>query len=137
MPLSPREQRLLAGIENNLGESDPALTATLTRARLRSSFWQRYPLSARHTCLLLVALLAQIVLSPLALQLGPAGLGMLTALLIVPWLVSASRAGRRNGDDAPTAPRPGSAGHGRSHDVGDPLTRLFRRAGPWLHGSCG
>jgi hypothetical protein len=137
MPLSPREQRILAGIEIELGEADPALTAAFARARLRSSFWQWYPLSARHTCLLIVALLAQIVLSPLALQLGPAGVGILTVLLVVPWLVSASRAVRRDGDDAPRAPRPGSAAHGRSDDVGDPLTRLFRRAGPWLRGSCG
>jgi hypothetical protein len=114
MPLSPRELRILAGIENELGESDPALTAAFARARLRSSFWQWYPLSARHTCLLIVALLAQIVLSPLALQLGPAGVGILTALLIVPWLVSASQAGRRDGDDAPRTPQPGSADRGFS-----------------------
>jgi hypothetical protein len=113
MPLSPREQRILAGMENELGEADPALTAAFARARLRSSFW-RYPLSARHTCLLIVALLAQIVLSPLALQLGPAGVGILTALLIVPWLVSASQAGRRDGDDAPRTPQPGSADRGFS-----------------------
>ena len=110
MPLSPREQRILAGIANELGEADPGFTAEFTRARLRSSLWQRYPLSARHTCLLIVALLAQIVFNPLALQLGAAGVGILTALLIVPWLVSASRARRRDGDDAPRTPRPGSAG---------------------------
>jgi hypothetical protein len=110
MPLSPREQRILAGIENDLGEADPALTAAFARARLRSAFWRRYPLSACHTCLLIVALLALIVLNPLALQLGPAGVGILTAVLIVPWLVSASRAGRRDSDDAPPTPRPGSAG---------------------------
>jgi hypothetical protein len=113
MSLAPREQRILAGIENELGETDPALTAAFARARLRSSFWQRFPLSARHTCLLIVALLALIVLSPRALQLGPAGVGILTALLIVPWLVSASR-GRRDGDDAPRTPPHGSAGRGLS-----------------------
>lgn len=110
MPLSPREQRILAGIENRLGESDPALTAAFARARLRSAFWQWYPLSARHTWLLIVALLTLIALSPLALHLGPAGVGVLTALLIVPWLVSAARVGRRDGDDAPRAPQSGSAG---------------------------
>jgi hypothetical protein len=112
MPLSPREQRILAGIENELGAADPALTAAFARAALRSSFWQRYPLSARHTCLLIVALLTLIVLNPLALQLGAAGVGILTVLLIVPWLVNASRAALRDGDgdDVPPAPQPGSAG---------------------------
>jgi hypothetical protein len=110
MPLSPREQRILAGIENELGEADPALTGAFARARLQSSFWPWYPLSARYTCLLIVALLAQIVLNPLALQLGAAGVGILAVLLIVPWLVSASRTARRDGDDAPPAPRPGAAG---------------------------
>lgn len=114
MSLAPREQRILAGIENELGETDPALTAAFARARLRSSTWQRFPLSARHMWLLIVALLAQIVLAPVALQLGPAGVGILTALLIVPWLVSASRAGRRDGDGAPRTPRHGSAGRGSS-----------------------
>jgi hypothetical protein len=112
MALSPREQRILAGIEIELGESEPALTAAFARARLRSSFWQWYPLSARHTCLLIVAQLALIVLNPLALQLGAAGAGILAVLLIVPWLVSASRAGLRDGDDAPPAPQSGSAGEG-------------------------
>jgi DUF3040 family protein len=112
MPLSPREQRILAGIENRLGESDPALTATFARSRLRSAFWQWYPLSARGTWLLVAALLALVVLSPLALQLGPVGLGLLTAVLIVPWLVSVSCADRRDGDDPPRTPRPGSAGRG-------------------------
>jgi DUF3040 family protein len=114
MPLSPRERRILAGIEHDLGDSDPALTATFTRAQLPTSFWQRYPLSVRHTGLLIVALLAQIVLNPLALQLGPGGVGILAALLIVPWLVSASRARRHDGDAPPRTPRPGSAGRGLS-----------------------
>jgi Protein of unknown function (DUF3040) len=109
MSLSPREQRILAGIEHELGEADPALTGAFARARLQSSIWQHYPLSARHTCLLIVALLAQIALNPLALQLGAAGVGILAVLLTVPWLVSASRAGQRAGDDTPT-PGPGSAG---------------------------
>lgn len=119
MSLAPREQRVLAGIENELGETDPALTAAFVRARLRSSVWQRFPLSARHTCLLIVALLAQIVLSPLALQLGPAGVGIPTALLIVSLLVSAFAGGttrrrRRAEDAAPRTPRHGSADRGLS-----------------------
>jgi Protein of unknown function (DUF3040) len=93
MSLSRREQQILAGIENELGADDPALAATLTQARPSASFWQRFPLSRGHTGLLILALLTLVVLHSLALELGAVGLGVLTAALIVPWLVSASRAG--------------------------------------------
>jgi hypothetical protein len=93
MPLSRREQQILAGIENELGEDDPALAATLTQARPPASFWQRFPLSRGRTGLLILALLTLVVLHSLALELGAVGLGILTAALIVPWMVSTSRAG--------------------------------------------
>lgn len=97
MSLSRREQQILAGIENELGEDDPALAATLTQARPPASFWQRFPLLPGHTGQLILALLTLVVLHSLALELGAVGLGILTAALIVPWMVSASRArgGRR------------------------------------------
>jgi hypothetical protein len=109
MSLSPREQRILAGIENELGEKDPALAATFTQARLPASFWQRFPLSARHTCLLVLALLTLVVLHRFALELGAVGLGILTGALIVPWIISASRAAGRRYGEAPRAPRTGPA----------------------------
>ena len=113
MPLSPREQRILTGIENELGEKDPALAATFTRAPLPASSWRRFPLSAVHTCLLIAALLTLVVLHPLALKLGAAGLGILTGVLILPWLVSASRAAeRRFGTNGPRAPRNGPTDQG-------------------------
>jgi Protein of unknown function (DUF3040) len=93
MSLSRREQQILAGIENELGEKDPELAAALTQIRLPASFWQRFPLSRAHTSLLILALLTLVVLHSLALELGAVGLGILTAALIVPWMVSASRAG--------------------------------------------
>lgn len=108
MSLSPREQRILAGIETELGENDPALAATFTQAQLPSSFEQRFPLSPRHTCLLVLALLTLIILHPLALQLGAVGLGILTGALIVPWLVSATRGAElRDGINGLRAPRNG------------------------------
>lgn len=108
MSLSPREQRILAGIENELGEKDPALAATFTHARLPSSFWQRFPLSPGHTFLLILALLALVGLHSLALEMGVVGLGILTGALLVPWMVSASRARqRRSGSNAARASRTG------------------------------
>jgi hypothetical protein len=92
MPLSPREQRILAGIENELDAADPGLAATLAQPRALSLLGQRYPLSASHTWLLVLALVMLVLLHPLALDLGPIAVGMLTAALIVPWLVSAARA---------------------------------------------
>ncbi|WP_308259505.1 DUF3040 domain-containing protein [Pseudonocardia sp. H11422] len=95
MPLSPREQRILAGIEDQLGQMDPALAATFARTRLPSSSPRRwfprwFPLPAAHTGLLVLVLL---VAHPLALELGPAGVGLLTAAMVVPWMVSAAWAG--------------------------------------------
>ncbi|TQM13507.1 DUF3040 domain-containing protein [Pseudonocardia kunmingensis] len=92
MSLSRREQQILAGIENDLGEKDPELAAAFTQARPGGSFGQRFPLSRAHTSLLILALLTLVVVHPHVLELGAVGLGILTAALIVPWLVSASRA---------------------------------------------
>lgn len=91
MPLSPREQRILAGIEDELGADDPALAAGLSRAEPQSLLGQYYPLSARHTWLLVLALVTLVVLHPLALELGAIAVGILTVALITPWLVIATR----------------------------------------------
>lgn len=110
MSLSPREQRILAGIENELGRKDPALAASLGRARPPSSFWLRSPLSGGHACWLVLALLVLAALHSAAVELGATGSGILTVLLIVPWMVSAVRsAARRCGQDAPKAMRIRSA----------------------------
>lgn len=104
MPLSPREQRLLAGIEKELSDNDPALVATLTNTRLPSSVLQRFPLPAGQMYLLILALLALVIVHSLVPELGAAGSAILTGALIAPWMVSASRAARRRCCDVP-APR--------------------------------
>jgi hypothetical protein len=90
MQLPPRERRILAAIEDELQRSDPVLAVTL--ARWPSSLRRRFPLSRAHVCLLFLALLALVLLHSIALELGTAGLGILTGALILPWLISASRA---------------------------------------------
>jgi hypothetical protein len=92
MRLSARERRILAAIEDELERNDPALAVTFAETRLPLSFRQRFSLSTAHVCLLVLALLTLVLLHSIALGLGPAGLGVLTGALILPWLISASRA---------------------------------------------
>ena len=92
MRLSPRERRTLAVIEDELERDDPGLATTFAETRLPLSFRQRFPLSKVHACLLIVALLTLVLLHSIALGLGPVGMGVLTGVLILPWLISASRA---------------------------------------------
>ena len=101
MPLSPREQRILAAIENELSEKDPALVATLTNTRLPSSVLQLFPLPARQVCLLILALLGLVIVHSLVPGLSLAGSTILTGALIAAWMVSASRAARRQCCDVP------------------------------------
>src|SRR6476469_9917340 len=92
MRLSPRERRILATIEDELQRDDPALAVAFAETRLPSLSRQRFPLSTAHVCLLVLALLTLILLHSIARGLGPAGSGVLTGALILPWLISASRA---------------------------------------------
>jgi hypothetical protein len=92
MRLSPHERKILATIEDELARNSPALAVTFTETRLPLSFRQRFPLSKAHVCLLFLALLTLVLLHSIALGLGPAGSGVLTGALILPWLISASRA---------------------------------------------
>ncbi len=90
MKLSPQEQRILAGIEAQLGRNDPALTSTFTTNRLPSPRrW--FPLTGVHTALLVVVLILLIVAHPVALAIGTGGVGLLTVALVVPWLVVVAR----------------------------------------------
>jgi DUF3040 family protein len=99
MPLSHREQRILATIEDHVGRNDPELAATFAE-NLRSPLWRRwYPLTALDTGLLVLVLTVLVIAHPLALPLGPAGVGLLTVALVLPWLVRAIRA-------RPRTPRP-------------------------------
>ena len=92
MRLSPRERRILAAIEDELESNDSTLAATFTESRLPLSLRQRFPLSKAHVYLLVFALLTLVLVQSIALRLGPVGLGVLTGSLILPWLISASRA---------------------------------------------
>jgi len=96
MSLSPREQRILADIEDQMGKQEPTLAATFARTGLPSSrrwFPSWFPLSVVHTGLLVLVLLVLVVAYPLALELGTAGVGLLTAAMVVPWMVRAARTG--------------------------------------------
>jgi hypothetical protein len=107
MRLSLRERRILATIEDELHRNDPALAVNFAETRWPLSFRRRFPLSRARVCLLILALLALVLLHSVALALGPAGLAVLTGALILPWLISASRANttvalrfrRRRGQD--------------------------------------
>ncbi len=103
MLLSPREQRILAAIEHQLGDKDPALVATLTNTRLPSSPLQRFPLPIRQVYLLLLTLLALVIVHWLVPGLGPTGSAILTGALIAPWMVSASWAVRKRCSDVPVS----------------------------------
>jgi hypothetical protein len=92
MRLSLRERRILATIEDELNRNDPALAVTFAETRWPLSFRRQFPLSRARVCLLILALLALVLLQSIALGLGPAGLAVLTGALILPWLISASRA---------------------------------------------
>ena len=107
MPLSSREQEMLAAIENEFSENDPTLVAAFTETRSPSPVLQRFPLSARHTYLLILALLALVILHALVPQLSLAGSAILTGMLIVPWIVSASWAAERRFGNVPRTPQTG------------------------------
>jgi hypothetical protein len=92
MRLSLRERRILAAIEDELQRNDPALAVTFAETRWPLSFRRWFPLSRASVGLLVLALLVLVLLHSIALGLGPAGLGVLTGVLILPWLFSASRA---------------------------------------------
>lgn len=88
MPLSQREQQILAEIER----ADPELPAALSTAdkEARSEQW-RYPLSIVDTLLLVLLPVVLVLAYPLGAALGTAGVGLLTAGLVLPWLVRATR----------------------------------------------
>ena len=84
--LSAREKKILQGIEDDILTADPTLARQMTRAAgpLPRSAWRA---TARHGALLLAAL---IILITAAAVLPPTWwgvLGLLTALLLVPWIL--------------------------------------------------
>ena len=110
MTLSPQERRILAGIEDDL-RSDPDLATRFARSalpstpRLLAPGW--FPLATAHVMVLVLLLVVLVVAHPIALWAGPAGLGLLTAMLTVPWLVRVARAGTsRSPREAESAAEP-------------------------------
>ena len=93
MPLSPHEQRALAVIEKELGQDDPALAAALRRGRPPSPILREMPFWAGQLWVLAL-LLSALAVHPLLFQLGVFGIGLLTAALVLPWLVNAARSAR-------------------------------------------
>lgn len=98
MPLSPREQRILAGIERDLGQEDPALATTFATTRTPSSAVRRevrrwFPLSLVDTGLLVLILVVLVAAYPAGVELGLPWVGLLTAVLVVPWLLRTARSG--------------------------------------------
>lgn len=105
MPLSDREQRLLAGLEDQLNRQYPDLA---DRFRGPVAPPHPRPMSDAGLGTLVVVLVTLVLAHPLAAAWGAGGVGLLTAALIVPWLVvtARTRARRRH-------PEPGGSGMGR------------------------
>jgi hypothetical protein len=80
VPLTPYEREALATIENGLGADDPDLASALRRGRPASELrrWRR-PLVALAVVSLVLAV------HPLVVELDVLGVGLLTAVLVLPW----------------------------------------------------
>lgn len=113
MPLSPREEELLATLEAQLRVDDPAFAAVLGSA---SSEPSSRPVPTRAALLLLVTLLAAlaglvVASTLLGDRLGVLATAALTGALLVPWFVAATRWAARfvAGRSAWAVGAPGSA----------------------------
>jgi Flp pilus assembly protein TadB len=108
MPLSPREQQVLAAIEKDLSAQDPRLARTMTRTARWASGPQRFPLRRQHMATLGAALLTLILVHALVGDIHPAASAALTGGLIITWLMYAARAAARSAAviDPTTAARP-------------------------------
>ncbi len=95
--LSPWERRVLADIEHDLAASDPRLVRELSHRRRYRSAPRWWPLSVPITGLLLVGLLVLVLVGALLPASWWAVLGLVTALVVVPWLLLAAT--EKNGWD--------------------------------------
>ncbi len=84
--LSPREQKVLAAIEYDLFVADPALAR-----HLECADWPRAGIrlraAVRHVALLITALLVLIIAATAVPADWWTALGLLTTLLLVPWIL--------------------------------------------------
>jgi hypothetical protein len=88
--LSEWERRSLAGIERDLAASDPRLVRELTRRRRYRSGPRWWPLSVPITGLLIAGLVVLVLVGALLPASGWAILGVVTTLVVVPWLLLAA-----------------------------------------------
>ena len=115
MPLTPDEKDTLTALEHQLRADDPVLARALTRGPRPPRTPGGHVLRAREIVLLIVALLVLAVFgSAVEDHAGALGLGAMTSLLIVPWLITSARAAAHRQDSASTARAPRS-------DEGDAL----------------
>lgn len=112
MPLSPREERALAALEEDLRADDPAFAAALAATPpARRSFLPST--SALHLLSLLAALGGLIAAGTLAGG-RPVVLAAVTAALLLPWLVWTTRSLGRRSHAGPRLRRGRTTGPGRS-----------------------
>jgi DUF3040 family protein len=97
MALSPPEEGVLTAIENQIHVEDPKFAAALGRAPSPPFRESSSPLSSRHLFQLLAVLAGVVAVAAFfAEQLGIIGVGVLTCIAVVPWLVGTARSvGRR------------------------------------------
>jgi Flp pilus assembly protein TadB len=104
MPLTPAQKKVLSALEHQLHADDPALAAALAQGPRRPRRSRRSLLPARQIALLIGALCVLAALgSIVADRAGVVGIGVVTAALIVPWLVTSARAAAPRHDPASTA----------------------------------
>ena len=91
MPLSQREQRILAAIEDEADRRDPDLAATLAGRTPPAPGRGLFPLSVVDTGSLLLMQALLLAALPLVEPVGMAVTGLITVALVVPWLARAAR----------------------------------------------
>jgi hypothetical protein len=94
MPLSPQEERALAALEEELHADDPALAAVLAATPSARPSYLPSARTTLHVLSLLAALGALIAAGTLVGD-RPMVLAVVTAALLVPWLVWVAGSRRR------------------------------------------
>ena len=95
MPLSPREERILAAIEDGLGTQDPRLAAALARPHHARFRRLRPPLGAAQAAALVAVLAVLVLVHAADLIPGLWGTASITLALLVPWTAWATRCAGR------------------------------------------